>query len=169
MWARLWGSFSDHSTNETLASHSALKSETSQCCTLPWSDVHANVTWALRDWRRPRKAEVWSQNDYFRVQSFPQVHTWTFLTHSAHSCVFWLATVFESCPGHWRASSMEFASFYLIRFSGCVFINHFGDDRAVPLRFNGTALGLSLFLFSWQYFQLTTDLLVNPELWKRRC
>lgn len=50
----------------------------------------------------------------------PQVHTWTSSTHSPLQCVFWLAALHESCLHHWMASSMEFVSHYLIRFSHSV-------------------------------------------------
>lgn len=39
------------------------------------------------------------------------------LTHSPSLCVFWLAALHECCPGHWKASSMESASFCLITFA----------------------------------------------------
>lgn len=80
----------------------------------------------LKKWREKQK------DYYFRVRFFSQVHTWTSSTHSPPQCVFWLAVLLESCPGHWRASFMEFASHSLIKFSHSarcsLFIKSTADD-----------------------------------------
>lgn len=78
-----------------------------------------------------KEEAVLSQNCCYFTLLF-SLHTWTSLTHSPFWCVFWLAALHECCPGHWMASSMESASFCLIRCACSVrcwlVFNHSVDD-----------------------------------------
>ncbi len=65
-----------------------------------WSDVVGQRGRALRG----RQTKKYQMGYYFGVLFSSQVLTWTSSPHSPPQCVFWLAALHESCPGHRLAS-----------------------------------------------------------------